>query len=454
LLDFDATRQPVRPHELTSLVRAIEGAHSSDEQDWLEWKSGLDLGSKTHLASIARCILALSNRDPAIASDAVEGYGYMVIGVEPGRAEGVAVRDNADLDRDLQRLLGQDGPRWRPLWVEYANVSILVVEVSPPRPGDPIFVAQRSSEGLSEGAVYVRHRARSQPATAADIRVLSERLQSAGHTLRLSLAPSGDEASLCPVQDASREVAEYVAASAKDLLDFLPKPEMKSTRLGDFKPDLSALLGMDKVSVSSLSSLVNIQEETRTEDEYRAEVAAYASDLARGMQDVLDHIAAQYLVPLCLRLANLTDSNYEGLRVEVHLEGDVRATEPVDMDASFGYLLPTPPRKWGPYERSPIGIRNFGLAGSYMPRQAPGSTLRIENGGSATLTFPTLHLRPRAVEELDAVIVLAPEGMETIHARWTATATNIEGVAGGAFEFSLMGEPFDCWDALVTEWSL
>jgi hypothetical protein len=64
LLDFDLARQPVRPHELAALVEAIENAHPSDEQDWLEWKSMLDLGSKAHLAAIAKCILALANRDP------------------------------------------------------------------------------------------------------------------------------------------------------------------------------------------------------------------------------------------------------------------------------------------------------------------------------------------------------------------------------------------------------
>lgn len=114
MLDFDLTRQPVRPHELAALVEAIENAHPSDEQDWLEWKSMLDLGSKAHLAAIAKCILALANRDPVTAGEVVDGFGYMVIGVEPSGAVGVAERDNADLDRDLQRLLGHSHVAMRP----------------------------------------------------------------------------------------------------------------------------------------------------------------------------------------------------------------------------------------------------------------------------------------------------------------------------------------------------
>ena len=74
MLDFDLARQPVRPHELAALVEAIENAHPSDEQDRLEWKSMLDLGSKAHLAAIAKCILALANRDPVTAASPLEKH--------------------------------------------------------------------------------------------------------------------------------------------------------------------------------------------------------------------------------------------------------------------------------------------------------------------------------------------------------------------------------------------
>ncbi len=44
-LDFDTSRAPMRPEEYEGLVRAVLAARSGDESVWVEWKSGMDLGS-------------------------------------------------------------------------------------------------------------------------------------------------------------------------------------------------------------------------------------------------------------------------------------------------------------------------------------------------------------------------------------------------------------------------
>jgi hypothetical protein len=47
-------RVPLRsPLELAGLVSAIGAASPNDETDWLEWKSGLDLGRKDSHVTIA-----------------------------------------------------------------------------------------------------------------------------------------------------------------------------------------------------------------------------------------------------------------------------------------------------------------------------------------------------------------------------------------------------------------
>ena len=50
-LDLDVSR-PLRGIDgRRDLVHSIFGAHASDESDWLEWKTGLDLNTKRKAAS-------------------------------------------------------------------------------------------------------------------------------------------------------------------------------------------------------------------------------------------------------------------------------------------------------------------------------------------------------------------------------------------------------------------
>ena len=62
------TRVSLRsPLELTGLVSAIVAASPNDETDWLEWKSGMDLGQKDSHVTIAWHILGMANRRVADA---------------------------------------------------------------------------------------------------------------------------------------------------------------------------------------------------------------------------------------------------------------------------------------------------------------------------------------------------------------------------------------------------
>jgi schlafen family protein len=115
-IDYDTTRLPMGSLEWTSLLAAIEAAAPEDESDWIEWKSTLDLTDKNHLAHIAKAIIAFANRDPAVASQRVEGRGLLIVGVTPGRVQGVvpetqpnSMRRSAGFSARTDRVSGSTG---------------------------------------------------------------------------------------------------------------------------------------------------------------------------------------------------------------------------------------------------------------------------------------------------------------------------------------------------------
>ena len=70
-------------------------AHSSDESEWPEWKTELDLNTKPGCFSfhIAKAILGLANRPFEVAARTCGGFGYVAVGVEPENLAGVEMPD-------------------------------------------------------------------------------------------------------------------------------------------------------------------------------------------------------------------------------------------------------------------------------------------------------------------------------------------------------------------------
>ena len=169
-------RVPLRsPPELVGLVSAIVAASPNDETDWLEWKSGMDLGRKETQVTIARHILGMANRRVADALRQVGGCGYIVIGAEPGSVTGVTEADPADLSQAIQAYLGSGGPSWSASYVTAAGASVLLITVEPPAAGDRIRTLQREFQSYQAGAIFVRRQGRTVPALPGDVMALEDR---------------------------------------------------------------------------------------------------------------------------------------------------------------------------------------------------------------------------------------------------------------------------------------
>ena len=163
------------PHELAMLVEAVLNASENDESDWIEWKSGLDLRGKETQGTLARHILGMANRRPEHAARYAAGCGYIIVGAEPGRCAGVAEVDPAVLSQGMHPYLGAEGPGWAAQYVNRDGVSVLVVSVEPPRPGDRIFTLRKEFPKYLAGTVFVRRQGGTGQAGPDDIRALEDR---------------------------------------------------------------------------------------------------------------------------------------------------------------------------------------------------------------------------------------------------------------------------------------
>jgi len=143
-LRIDTSRALATYEERAALVHAVVDAQPEDELDWIEWKIGGDLSKWPTQGTIARHILGMANRMPDRAMSHAGGYGYLIMGAEPGSAPGIAKVDPANLGQGVQSFLGTEGPAWWPHYDEEQGVSVLVIVVEPPQPGQRIFTLRKT----------------------------------------------------------------------------------------------------------------------------------------------------------------------------------------------------------------------------------------------------------------------------------------------------------------------
>ena len=441
MLNVDPTKLPGRPTEWVALLDAIEHADPGDEQVWLEWKSTLDLTSRHDVGTIlSKAILAMANRDPDDAGRTMLGHGIVIVGLEPGTIHGVTNVDNADLDKLVSLYVGADGPRWLPHLYTYAGKGVLIVVVDPPCWGDPIWTMRKQIDKYQDGTIFVRKRARSEPANSADIVRLSERLSRTLTAERLNI----DVGVECPQPLAKIAwTAEGIDTAIDAERSHLMQPLLQERRDRAIPLVRASLYpaGMPNIGAAlrTVQNMFPSEPEPRTEAQYEAEVQTYLDVVRQAMPEALVNVGSG-LVPAPRFVAtNLTQRNYQRLEVRVHIAGDIWARRTRSWKPELKESLPPRPRLWGPI------LTNYA---QNMPAmyQAPHIPIpprtTIEHDGSVTLTFLPVDLRPGKAETLEAECILLVPGHrdDPIIAEWSATATNADGQATGSFEIPFSGE--------------
>lgn len=243
-IEIDTSRSLRTYDQLVALVRAVASAGIEDESRSLEWKSGYpNLGDVESSFAISRAILGLANRPVDVAQTQFEGTGYVLVGVEPGRIGGQQVPDSADLLNALRRYTGHGRPLWDPRTVNVDGVSVLVVTVEPPRPGDRIALLHKSFQGakgslVAEGTVFVRQPGATERASRADMEMLQDRLLSG---MELDVAAARAETRNAELRDL---VADMVHA-AEQWASMLQILVTMSAKQGWRKSDLAEWVDTD-----------------------------------------------------------------------------------------------------------------------------------------------------------------------------------------------------------------
>jgi hypothetical protein len=451
--DLDLTK-PIRGVDaLEALVNHVLTENPKNESTWLEWKAGVDLSRAGGRFNVAKQVLGFGNRHPERAKPHAGGCAYVVLGAEPGQLVGQSPMDPADITAGLRPYIGSDGSHWTPVWVSVQGVEVLVVQVEPPQWGEGMHTLRKGFENFHIGSIFVRHAGRTDPASPEDLRLLEDRLTH-GRTdpLEVSVAVVTERVQTLDLGGAAVEA--WIDAERNRLLAPLVKEERAQAKPAE-RRDVPAvgsgirvsevmrlheqLVGQAASAQTILSGALGPQTkpETRSPEEYRDEVAQYL-EACRPATAQVARCAFLEAEPLFhLALQNPTDRNLPSVQLRVHFDGAVDSfEEELNIEP-----LPKSPRLWGPrYIPSPLdlgGVTALRLPNYTVPRPWVDPGYSSENGGSTTIIYKPVDLRPLDTVRMPGVLLVVLEAGPIIEGTWEARSTGFNGVASGRIEVPL-----------------
>lgn len=448
---FPTTRLPASPAEWIELLEAIFNAGAEDETDELEFKSECDLTKSVAVGKmIARTVLAMANRDPGVAARAWGGAGLIVVGLEPGRAPGVAAIDKTRLGRLVAAFVGvgPGSPGWRPEYWELRGVTVLVVEVFPPRWGDPIFQLKKTIEELKAdaGTVFIRRDTGNERATVAEMQMLSRRANttSAAEDLPFVVLPDADPIDAVFIdRDA---LAAFVDDERQGLLgdiDDYRRSQQSRSRSGGAG-------ALNLVQVAAVLGSTERASDSRSEADYRAEVDRYVAKLERGLPGVLDTIASFAVTPARTSLRNTSQRYFERVEVVFTVPDGCAAAEAYGPSLPRpSLLLPEPPNPWRPTKQSQLFSSMLPAQQSIQRQVALMSQAVSPRAPHFSIDRDGRHVRVRLDElrpdqtvplDEDFVLLVSHGRRIPIELLWTATAAHVDGVASGTVTFEQSGQ--------------
>ncbi|MGW4102322.1 hypothetical protein [Streptomyces sp. NPDC004976] len=154
--------------------------------------------------AVSKAILGFANRMPDVAEQWAGGHAYLLVGVEKGVLHGVERYDIADVDAWLGRYLGNfDRYQFTYVPVESGDgkCHVMLVDVSPPRWGDPIHPLRQAYDKYYPGTVFHRYPGKTQPARPAEIDALTERARRAAKRVNVDVTvTTGAVAVMAPTE--------------------------------------------------------------------------------------------------------------------------------------------------------------------------------------------------------------------------------------------------------------
>lgn len=456
---IDLSRAPRGELAAARLVEAVAQSGDLAERHYLELKAPPDLSSKTSKAKVAKFILGAGNRLPDRAMAAFEGYGVMIVGVSKGRIEGIPPIEALALSQVVDPFLGAAGPRWDIVRVPVvgSNNEVLLILVEPPREGQPPFICRADGEGLKNGRIYYRADGETREATADEVDLLIARGQARlPAPVEIDVAMVG---SVVPLIVDEATLSDLVATVRRRLLAALPRAPQASDGDGELTASLplgfgasvamTRMLAEQAALASKIASAIGMEDpETRSEDEYRAEIDTWEARLRQAWPQSVELFALHVLPGNEVKIASTTSTFLQGVQVKLHLEGDVEVGERVRLRPTWERLkLPSPPRPWGPSKRdlgfnSPLARAAFASL-PYRGHEPPPSfsTSAVwKTTGSVEVVIDVGDLRPEAIFETsdgDSVLLVRGEVPDDVRGTWSATVRGYDTVFRGNIEVAV-----------------
>jgi hypothetical protein len=495
-LHIDTAAAIRRPTDQAALVQAVLAADRTDETHWLEWKSRLDLTAVEGRFTVAKAVLGLANRHPDHAARAMQGNGYLMIGVEPANLVGLPPVDAADLDAQLRRFLGREGPQWSPTWIPIDGTHVLLITVEPPRWGDPIYLLHRDHGHFHAGTVFARRSTSTRPAGPAEMAYLQDRVRRRADQFRVELTLPGP-ARIQPVDLRMGELESWLTAGRRRLLAPLEQPAARRHDIparnveqadGGRRVDLDRLRDLDETPTLTLRDVRELatrrdagvelspveqerlasaeaalsaalkaaktqllglgagyEPEDRSPEAYRAEVDAYVAEAKeQAFYQRMIEAVQEGVGRLQPSLVNPTDRNFTKIQVELVINESIWAVDPERLPSEPS--LPSPPRQWGklrPRSWLGAGWDPRLLVPPIRPTVPFVPDVVIDRGPPCRIQWGIDHLSPRGRETLAPVFALIPPRYagEVLVAEWTATARNADGVSSGILPISIDATP-------------
>lgn len=413
MTDIDLSRLPSGARGWAALVEWAAASGDSQERYFLELKSDVDLSTKHGWHKVAKFILGAAHRDPIKAAKRFGGYAVMLVGIGNGTASGIAPFEAKDLEREVKKFTGADGPGWDYEQIPVGDGHVVIAVVVDP-PTGRIWPSLADGQGLFNGDVYLRGDGKTEKATGAELQAMLARAATSGALSTLPAIAVEILGEVLAVRFDRRRLLTYIEDTAQDYLRDADAPER------------APWFGL-QVSQANLM-------ERRPKDEFTRQVTRWRDAAQAAPESGLGEIAARFAIGIRLRLTNTEKKSLRDVRVEVQFDDPVRALDWEDGDENaHAELFPERPVAWGQDSIASLLGRN--PIGPITPRDSNGA-LRIAQSSPArfSLTLNLLHAKETFVSEEDDVVLVAfveSEFRGPITGRWTLTAGDVDDVLEG-----------------------
>ncbi|OLT38003.1 hypothetical protein BJF79_28355 [Actinomadura sp. CNU-125] len=373
----------------------------------------------------------------------VPSNAYLLVGVEPGQLCGVTAVDPQKLMQNLQPYIGTEIV-WTPEYLEVEGLQVLVVEIAPPAPGDPIHFLMKDlfitrikqtadgpvtkSYGFNEGTIFIRRPGETERATHEERQMLQRRARSSG-----AVRMAAEVVAARPNIEAAPVSPAYFARWAEEL-----REELLAAR---YQPSAEEVRHRTLGWRTSL--FYTSTRDRRTLDEYVAQIEAYLTEA----QEVFCGLIAAELeehppARLALVLVNDEERPFAGVVVTATITDEsVRCIDPDEQVTRELDDLPVPPAAYGTPRREPI-LQTPVLSPSIFHNNTYAvmarSPWRIERRAEELqVIFEPVDLRAHARVALEPVPLYidpdagAQEPDRTLAVRWTAAGLDSHGQKSG-----------------------